>query len=59
MQRMHETVAIHGSLRGNQGLCDDLAAKNPLPADLRAFAPIEVLFQLLEIERGNEIDHRV
>ncbi|MNS75574.1 hypothetical protein D3C72_1090970 [compost metagenome] len=59
MQRVHETVVIHGPLGGNQGLRDDLTAENPLPADLRAFAPEQVLLQLLEIERGDEIGHRV
>jgi len=56
---MHEAIVIHGSLRGDQGLCNDLTTKNPLPADLRAFAPVKVLFQLLKIERGDEICHRV
>ena len=40
-----------GALCGHECLADHLSAKDPLPADLRAHSAVEVVLQLLEIER--------
>jgi hypothetical protein len=52
VQRVHRPVGcIDRALRGHQRLADHLAAEDPLPADLRAGAAEQVLFERLD-DRG-------
>ena len=59
MQRMHPPSGIEGSDSRHQRLADHQATKHPLPADLRALAAIEVLFDRFKIEYVNEIGDSV
>lgn len=43
---------IDGALRCNEGLTDDLTAKNTLPGRLRAATTKQIVFQCLKIEYG-------
>ncbi|MCY1303119.1 hypothetical protein D9M70_528130 [compost metagenome] len=54
---MDEAVRVDGALGRHQCLADDLAAEDPLPADLRAQAAEQVFLQLLEIENGEQRIH--
>jgi hypothetical protein len=46
---------LDGPGRGDQRLPDHLAAEHPLPSDLRAPAPEQVVLERLEVEDGEEI----
>ena len=47
--------ALDGPAGRDEGLADHLAAEDPLPADLRAAAAIQVVLELFEVEDGQEI----
>ncbi len=53
VQRMGD-APLDGAGGGNQGLADDLAAKDPLPADVGASAAEEIVFQRFEVEYGKK-----
>ena len=57
MQRMHVAVRLDGALRRHQRLRDRLAAKDALPALLGTATTIQVVFELLEVENGEELLH--
>ncbi|MNL36987.1 hypothetical protein D3C87_1591070 [compost metagenome] len=56
---MNESIGIDRSLRRHQRLRDHLPTEHALPADIRARAAIKIVLQLLQIERLDELFHRV
>src|SRR5215470_13965598 len=48
-------AAIHRAVCGHQCLADHLPAEHALPADLRAQAPEQILFEPLDVEDGEEL----
>jgi hypothetical protein len=54
VKRMRQ-AAIHRAVCGHQCLADHLPAEHALPADLRAQAPEQILFEPLDVEDGEEL----
>jgi len=50
VHRVGRPAGIDGAHGRNEGLSDDLAAKDPLPADLRRAAAEQVHFERFEVE---------
>ncbi len=55
VQGVGGAVGFDGSQGGNQRLTDHLAAKDALPADLRAAAAEKIVFERLQVEYGQQI----
>ena len=55
---MNDAIRIDATLCRHQGLCDDEAAKDPLPAILWAAAAKQVFLKLFQIETLDQLLHR-
>lgn len=55
VHRVRRAAGIYGTYRRDESLADHLAAKDPLPADLRRTAAEQVHFERFEVENIEQV----